>query len=87
MNAWIPNGIPMIVMHSRIPAAMLSRKSSHPTKKSHSRLKTMSRTVSASLLATTVRPKGHRTNPASLNAWIPNGMPMIVMHIRSPAIV
>ena len=59
--------------------------SSHPKRKSHSTLNTMSRTPSASGLATTVRPKGHSTNPASLNAWIPNGMPMIVMHIKSPA--
>ena len=35
---------------------------------------------------TTTRPNGHRAYPASLNDWIPNGMPMIVMHWMTPAI-
>ena len=47
-------------------------------------LKTSSSTPPPSGVRTTVRPNGHSTKPASLNAWMPNGMPMIVMHITRP---
>ena len=35
---------------------------------------------------TTDLPKGQSAKPASLKLWIPNGIPMIVMHWITPAI-
>jgi hypothetical protein len=35
---------------------------------------------------TIIRPNGHSEKPANLNACSPNGIPMIVMNITSPAI-
>ena len=33
---------------------------------------------------TAARPKGHSVKPASLKAWIPKGMPMMVAIITTP---
>jgi hypothetical protein len=37
-------------------------------------------------LSATVLPNGQSANPASLNDWIPNGIVMMKMQLRTPAI-
>ena len=73
----------MIVMHNRIPATMCARNIPHPNRTSHRMLNPTSRHPPSGERAT-LRPNGQSENWASLNAWIPKGMPMIVMQISRP---
>jgi hypothetical protein len=85
LNAWMPNGIPMIVMH-RITPPMRQFTASHKPPKMIQRMLPMMRSgLATRSVYSTCRPNGHSANPASLNAWMPNGMVMMRMNITIPA--
>ena len=78
------NGMPMIVMHSTSAVVTLARKMPQPNSTSQMMLNTISRNPSDPLSETISLPNGQRANPASLKAWMPNGIPMMVMHMIRP---
>ena len=57
LNAAIPNGMPMIVRHSAMPAAMWARRRCQPSRAI--RMLPMTDATPAPLATMTVRPKGH----------------------------
>lgn len=79
----LPNGIPMIVMHQRTPQRKFPIASTRPPKIIQS---TFSRNEPAPPSYFTSFPKGFRDRLASLKHCSPTGMPMIVIHQRTPVI-
>jgi hypothetical protein len=77
----LPKGIPMMVMHHKIPATMKDIARAIPQIKSHI-------TFAMGCLpkfVVTVEPKGHADKRAILKHCFPNGIPMIVMHRIRPS--
>ena len=75
----------MTVTHSNRADTSAAMNSSQPNSTSHSTLNTVCSTVEPVPVGTTVRPNGHNTKPASLNACTPNGMPTMVTQHTRPA--
>ena len=77
----MPNGMPMIVTQLSAPASTYPIAIHQPT----STTQKMFISVESKLRSyTTVLPNGVSVSSAILNAWTPNGMPMIVMHSSKP---
>ena len=79
-----PSGTPMRVMQSKTPITTWSRASHHPINTTQTRFPTPYRTGDDPGVGTTARPTGQRAKPASLKAWIPKGIPMMVIIKASP---
>src|SRR5689334_7137 len=69
----MPNGIPMIVRHSTMPAVMWASASHQPASRTQ-RMLAMPDATPASGRLTTVRPNGHSAYPARRIDAMPNGM-------------
>jgi hypothetical protein len=78
--------MPMIVTQSRTPVTRWPSASHHPASTNHRTFAMACTPLCRSGRRTSARPNGHRANPASLKACSPNGMPMMVMHMSTPAI-
>ena len=77
--------MPMIVMARKNAVMMWASASHHPASTSQMMLP-ITEPAPAVGFFTTVRPNGHSEYPASLKACTPNGIVMMRMHIRMPAI-
>ena len=81
------NGIPTIVIASKIAWAKCVTAISHPKKSAQRMLKRINFDSSNSLVGTIVLPNGVIVAMPSFMACTPNGIPMIVRHTTNPPIM
>ena len=86
LKCCLPNGIPMMVMQKINPAITCSSASHIPPNKNQRTFMPVLRQPVEFCLLRTSLPNGHRASDAHLNSWIPNGIPIMVIHQISPQI-
>ena len=79
----MPNGIPIIVQHQRTPVIAVPSANQKPAKTIQIKFRKAVPTPAVGE-GTSFFPNGQKANPAILKLAIPNGMPMIVQHQRTP---
>ena len=82
-----PNGIPMIVTQNKMPNTRCVRAIHIPPTSIHIMFITTDRHPGSPGASAALWPNGHRARKPSLNAWTPNGIPIMVTHISIPAIM
>lgn len=82
LKCCLPNGIPIIVMHSIIPKSRCVTQVQNPPSRSHNMFIKTDRHPLEPPLSITLLPNGHSANTANLSVCRPNGKPIIVIIIR-----
>ena len=85
LKCWTPHGIPTMVQQNIKPKTRWVSAISHQPNSIHSTLNTICRQPASFSVGTKSWPKGHNANTPILNSCTPKGIPIIVMHITTPA--
>jgi hypothetical protein len=87
LKCWRPNGIPTIVMQSRIPKNKWVKAIQKPPHKIQIRFMMVERQPVFDEVSVILTPKGARPTMANLKHWIPKGIPTMVRQRIKPPII
>ncbi len=85
MKSWVASGIVMIGIHNSRPVTKCIKAMYQPPSTNQRMFPQPDFSEEAPGRSATVLPNGQSANPASLNDWIPNGIVMMKIQFRTPA--